>query len=78
MNNVTISDRSTKFWQQKSFYDTSLALQVGEHCTVLYCTVLYCTVLQVGQHIIRECVVRCRNYRVSTRSSVTIMIMIII
>ena len=73
MNNVTISERSTKFWQQKSFYDTSLALQVGERCTVLYCTVL-----QVGQHIIRECVVRCRNYRVSTRSSVTIMIMIII
>ena len=44
----------------------------------MYCAVLYCTVLQVGQHIIRECVVRCRNYRVSTRSSVTIMIMIII
>ena len=49
VNNVTISGRSTKFWQQKSFYDTSLALQVGQHCTalycILYCTSLYCTVL---------------------------------
>ena len=81
VNNVTISGRSTKFWQQKSFYDTSLALQVGQHCTalycILYCTSLYCTVLQVGQHIIRECVVRCRNYRVSTRSPVYIMIRVV-